>query len=507
MSPVRLRRPLLGYLAAVLAVVTATTATFLIYPLVAPSIALLFFPAIILPAMYAGYGPALLATVLSTVSLAYFFVPPRFSFNIGLDDAIRLAVFMVVAVGTASFSYARQRAEDALRKSLRDLQLATNTLRKVSGWPVLIGPEMSEGARTILQHAATVVGSAHALAVWEAEDEPWVYLADDMSDRSDVEKHPPTELTPFVPEAFAGATLLTLDPAGENAAVLVSHNGAITRWRGPWMHAAIAARLVEPRCASAPFRTEHLVGRVFFSGLADVGEDLAPIIDVVAREVGASFDQVFLGGRMHGVAIREERIRLARDLHDGVLQTLTGIRFELQAIAEDAAASSRDRLLAIERSIAIEQRELRLFIEDIKPTARTASDAGQLSQDLEAMRIRLGAEWKTPIVIRLTPAALSLPEAHARAVRLMIHEAIVNAMKHAHPSRVSVDLYGGVDVLQIVISDDGRGFPFRGRVEHDELVGSSRGPASLRDRVVALDGRIAIESKVTGSRVEISLPV
>jgi signal transduction histidine kinase len=506
MSPVRLRRPLQGYLAALLAVAAATVATFLIYPWIEPSISLLFFPAILLLAMYTGYGPALFATVLSTLSLAFFFVPPRSSFDIGIDDVIRLAVFVVVAVGTASFSYARKRAEDALRKSLSNLQQATDTLRQVSGWPVLIGPDMSAGARTILQHAAKIVGSAHAVAVWEAEDEPWVYLADSASNVSEIDKHPPASLTPFVPEAFAAATLLTPDRADAEAAVIVSHDGSVSQWRGQWVHAAIASRLAEPGCASAAFRTEHLTGRVFFSGLADVGVDKAPIIDVVAREIGTSFDQVFLGGRMQEVAIGEERIRLARDLHDGVLQTLTGIRFELQAIAEEAGSSQRDRLLAIERGIAIEQRELRLFIDDIKPTARATSGTSPLAQDLEAMRVRLGAEWKTPIAIRLTPAALSLPEATARAVRLMIHEAIVNAMQHGQPSRVSVDLYGGADLLQIVITDDGRGFPFRGRLEHDELVGSASGPASLRDRVVALGGRIAIESKVAGSRVEIAIP-
>src|SRR5438067_2295100 len=105
----------LAYAGAVAAVAIATALTFVVRPLVGGSVSLLFFPAIVIPAMYGGYGPALLATVLSTTSLAFFFIPPLYSFDVGLDDLIRLLAFATVALLTASLSAGQRRAESALR--------------------------------------------------------------------------------------------------------------------------------------------------------------------------------------------------------------------------------------------------------------------------------------------------------------------------------------------------------------------------------------------------------
>jgi signal transduction histidine kinase len=71
------------------------------------------------------------------------------------------------------------------------------------------------------------------------------------------------------------------------------------------------------------------------------------------------------------VGERNQQIVLTRDLYDGVLQSLTGIRLQLYAVAQDltraSAEAGRDRLLAIERALAVEQRQLLLFIDDLKP--------------------------------------------------------------------------------------------------------------------------------------------
>jgi two-component system sensor histidine kinase UhpB len=87
----------------------------------------------------------------------------------------------------------------------------------------------------------------------------------------------------------------------------------------------------------------------------------------------------------------------------------------------------------------------------------------------------------------------------------MVHEAVVNALKHGDPSRVAVTIEGSRTELRIVVVDDGRGFPFKGRYDEAELAAKRAGPKSLLDRVVSLGGRMQIESSDAGSRVEMSL--
>ena len=89
----------------------------------------------------------------------------------------------------------------------------------------------------------------------------------------------------------------------------------------------------------------------------------------------------------------------------------------------------------------------------------------------------------------------------------MAHEAIVNALKHAHPSRVSVDVDGADGLLRLVVIDDGCGFPFRGRYPHARLREVPHCPVSLFERTSALGGQMNIESTDTGSRVEFAFPV
>src|SRR6185503_1623995 len=110
--------------------------------------------------------------------------------------------------------------------------------------------------------------------------------------------------------------------------------------------------------------------------------------------------------RSRQVAIGEERIRVARDLHDGVLQSLTGMRFELQNLAtqlqEDSLERTRDRLVAIERALALAQRELRFFIEDLQPIRPAIRAASDLASRLDELKGQIAAQWQTPITVRFT---------------------------------------------------------------------------------------------------------
>jgi signal transduction histidine kinase len=485
-----MRQELLVYAGAVVAVVIATALTFFVRPLVGGSVSLLFFPAIVIPAMYGGYGPALVSTVLSTVSLAFFFTPPLYSLNVGLDDFIRLLVFASVALLTASLSAGRKRAEDAHHQATAELQSAVKTIKQVSDWPVLVDSDTAVGLRRILDHAASVVGAVRAVVVWELEEEPWIYVATSSSTTDPMVRHAP------------GDWIATVDSAAEKATFVADH------WHGRPINPRIAELLPEPGVASAPFHTDYLSGRAFFSGLTSVATALIPVVEVVAREIGGSLDQLHINQERHRLTVREERIRLARDLHDGVLQSLTGIRLELQTIAGEPESGSpvKDRLFAIERAIAIEQRELRLFIDSMKPAAEQTPATGTIAQRLDEICGRLRRDWKVPITVRVSPSDLTVPAAQEQTARLMVQEAIVNALKHAHPTRIGVDVTGREGRLQIVVKDDGRGFPFRGRLDREALVAAGVGPASIRERVGALGGQLTIESTPSGSTLEIVLP-
>jgi signal transduction histidine kinase len=89
----------------------------------------------------------------------------------------------------------------------------------------------------------------------------------------------------------------------------------------------------------------------------------------------------------------------------------------------------------------------------------------------------------------------------------MIHEAVVNALKHGQPSRVSVVLHGEptscASSCPTMAMDSGS----KGQYDHTTLARQNVGPASLRERVASLGGDVSVDSSASGSKVEIRLPV
>ncbi len=381
-------------------------------------------------------------------------------------------------------------------------------IEHLARWPAAAGLGRSQLTERVLAHACAVLGAGTGVIVWEEIDEPRVYLAWSSAKGFSLSRHAPGAFDPIAPDALDDASFACVGSIA-NATVITSRSGRLGEWRGTPVHPDLLPRLAGGDLASSPFRTDRLIGRVFFAELGGAATDLLSLVEVVAREIGSSLAQFDMHERQQQLAIGEERIRVARDLHDGVLQSLTGVRLELQSLATSLPKGplddTRDKLLAVERALAIEQRELRFFIDDLKPFAAPKAGAGELSAKLALLRERISLEWKVPITLRVGDPIAPLAPDVEQAVPPMVHEAIVNALKHGHPSRVAVDVATAQDGVRITISDDGRGFPFRGRYDHARLATSNVGPVSLRERVASLGGQMTIESSDAGARVEILL--
>jgi len=214
--------------------------------------------------------------------------------------------------------------------------------------------------------------------------------------------------------------------------------------------------------------------------------------------------------RQQQAGVTEERLRLARDLHDGLLQSLTAINLQLQSISRliaDEPKEARKRVRALQRLISEDQQELRGLIQSLHGTTlRSLSVEVDLASRLAELRRHIEKEWGLLVDMQLKGESRRLNGAIAWELYLLINEAVVNAARHGQASEVRVGLEILNGCLQIIIADNGRGFSFQGHYDHTALNDCNLGPKSLRERVTALGGTLAVHSSQDGALLEITIP-
>lgn len=438
-------------------------------------------------------GVVVVIYALITVSMNQWLDPAQ-------NDLNRFVIRVVNLVVTGGMLVYLGRYEARLRSGIE----------RLARWPQPAGKSTERVLSETLEHAVGILAAQRALVIWEVNEEPGIQIASWSRSGLTVARQSTDGMLPILPADLQDKVILSADSIDGDATILVNgQDGTLTERRGLPLSAGALDLLQGEGLASATFQTDTCNGRIFFTGLGTPTAEIVPLTDVVARAVGWSIEQIQLTYRLQEIGASEERIRLARDLHDGLLQSLTGVRFELRAL-QDAVEihdeSSVGRLHALERALAMEQRELRLFINGLKPASTPHEiDEDSLAARLDDLGQRIALEWKTPVSIRVAPGARTSSSAVAQAVPLMVHEAVVNAMKHARPTRVAVTVDQTDGHLRIVVRDDGCGFDFKGRQDHDTLNHSTGVPRSLFDRVTALGGQMSIDSTAEGSQVELLL--
>jgi signal transduction histidine kinase len=417
---------------------------------------------------------------------------PRFELQSFIIRGVYLAVIAVL-LGYLGAHEQRTRREMSL----------------LAGWPPRLSGEPRLLARELLQHAASVVGAPQAVLVWNDADEPWVQVASWHRGAFTHARHAPAAIQPVVRDELSGCSFLRPSSGDERALVRRTPEG-FAPWEGSPLH-----RLVEEQCAPGSVLGLPLHAETFDGWLLLVGKPLPSVDDlvlgeVVAGVVAARLEQSFLMARLQEQAATEERIRLARDLHDGVLQSLTGIALRLVAVRRQLAhdpAEGAVLLGELQRLIALEQRDLRFYIQELKPSSRPAAEQGSLSGRLAELAGRISREWDLHVELDAEEEGSEGGDAHVQDVYLIVREAVVNAVRHGSASRVSIRLGRPEGGLAVTITDNGRGFPFEGSFSGDELRSMDAGPRSLLERVTALGGSLMLESGRGGARLDVLLPL
>jgi signal transduction histidine kinase len=245
-------------------------------------------------------------------------------------------------------------------------------------------------------------------------------------------------------------------------------------------------------------------------GAIDLGTDVMRTIQPeelsllagIGHQIGVAVENARLYGQAQQLAVIRERNRLARDLHDSVMQALYGVTLYAEAAwrrldAGDASVTG-EHLREIRSTAQEALREMRLLIFELRPPVlKQEGLAAALRSRLESVEQRVGLQTHFDLSLE---SRLS-PEIEEALYRVAL-EALNNVLRHSYANRVSVSLLQASGRVVLEVEDDGIGFD-------TTLVGRQGGGLGLRgmqERVNRLGGALVLSSAPNeGTRVTVEV--
>lgn len=219
----------------------------------------------------------------------------------------------------------------------------------------------------------------------------------------------------------------------------------------------------------------------------------------IAVENARLYDETERRGReLQRLQVLEERERIGKELHDGVIQSLFAVGMNLQALATSSGEpETARRLEATVDDVDGAIRDLRNYIFGLRPGILADR---QLDQALKALTSEFGARTSVVTVVDVDGEAASLLASHAADIVQLAREALSNVSRHGNATTCRVSLRRGDGGLLLEIDDDGRGFDV-------ETTTWGMGLRNLRERVESLGGTLEVESTAgEGTTVRATLP-
>lgn len=264
----------------------------------------------------------------------------------------------------------------------------------------------------------------------------------------------------------------------------------------PWVLLVLSHRRSTPDTA-APWRREA-------AGLERIARLSAERGEALEQEQGARLraeEDLQLSRSLLDHSL-EERVRLGRELHDNICQTLYAVTLTLESVRRTVAAPSvpAQRLDQCMTELRRLNQQVRTYLRDLEP-ATVQSEP--LTVALRGLLATTSAGAVLNVEERLDEEALRLvPARHAADVVSIVREAISNSIRHGHARHLSIRAAHDGGEVALAIADDGIGFT------PPPADSGGRGLGNMQARAAALGGRLQIESHTgRGTRVILSIPV
>jgi signal transduction histidine kinase len=249
-------------------------------------------------------------------------------------------------------------------------------------------------------------------------------------------------------------------------------------------------------------------GRVFLfnpSWRGEKQEELRFLLDLV-QQVGPAVYNVYLLHRLRRRAGAAERARFARELHDGAVQSLIAVEMQVDVLRRHADAgkpigTELERIQGLLREEVLKLRELMQQMKAIEVDSQRLLPV--LNDTVERFQRETGISAR--FVTELED--LDMPQRVCREILRIVQEGLVNVRKHSGARHVLVRLGSSPQHWNLTLEDDGKGFPFAGRYNQDQMEEAGKRPMIILERVGLIAGELTVESNPgQGTRLEVTVP-
>jgi signal transduction histidine kinase len=409
----------------------------------------------------------------------------------GEEPALIGAAYVLVAGAMLAYS-------SAVRERRRE-QLA-----RLTEWP---GPEPSQIRRpnlaSLLAHCARALEAPRMLVLWEEAEEPFISIAMWRGGEYNHARQMAGSYGNFVrSEQHAECAFWTDDATTTFASM---PNGPV-RLGAPITDDTLIHAFAIRSVASAPFAGALCKGRVFVLDRERWSDFQLQLVEIVASRLGNALDREIMQSQAREAIAELERARLIRDLHDGLLQSLTAAGLQIKLVSDGENPETQKRLEIVRQLLVSEQRRIREAMGKTPPRNEREREVA-LKKYLQSVLVETARHWNCKTSLSVDP-----PEAMAHAtmcvhLSLMLGEAVANAVRHGQASAVNVSIRKSSQDITVHIRDNGHGFD-GAAFSYDTGNSASSGfaPFSLQDRVNELDGQMSVKSSPTGVELLIKLP-
>jgi signal transduction histidine kinase len=352
-----------------------------------------------------------------------------------------------------------------------------------------------------LNHIATVFQAPRVLLLWEITQEPYCFSALLTSAGCDKER---TTTTAF--DSLVSAEIKSLAFAAETAQPHECFTlQGVKHCVDPVISESLKSQFNISSVCSAPFSSDYCRGRVFILDRSDWREDDLTLAEIVASRLHLELEYYAVSVELRETAASRERVRLARDLHDGVLQTLTGAALQLSSIASPMSQDVKQKLDGVRELLLGEQQRIREFVEGRQSSPR--SENLNLNDEIQREVARIERQWGCSATLSATTENASVSSEMIRQLRFLLAEGAANAVKHGKASHINLKVEQTPKNVRLQIADNGHGLPgITGSYTQDELGSRRIGPQSIAKRVTELGGTLSISSSDKGVELCIELP-